>query len=364
MKKKKQKTTGPSETAAEYPDELKALIHSHGVFFDKLVELIPARFYLPPNDDASDNPRAYYQGLSKAAKAAAKKQSRANRKLLRRYRLDPEKIAQSSTLEVLKQSLESNAKTEAPTSGEDVARSIDLEENQNNKEDGTGSENAARNTVTYEELRQRLRKKIESLRGNRGSGGGDDGSNRSNRKGKEVGDNKGKKDLKRKRDGEGSSGKDAASGASEGEEIIEYGKVKLGDDELEGKKKKKKKLSKEKELERAKRLAEVKRENPNVAVRESWKAAEKRAMGVKVHDNPKLLRESMKKDKKRKEKNAEKWKDRVETQKKSKDERQQKRKENIEGRIHDKKMRKIAKREKKLLRAGFEGRKDEYITKD
>lgn len=367
-KKKKQKATVTSETPETATVDVKALIRSHSAFFDKLVELIPAKFYLPPNDDTSDNPKPYFHGLSKTAKASLKRQSKENRKLARRNRLDPEKIPHSSTLDLLKQSLESNARADVPPGEEegedgDTSRSIDLEENRNNVGDGNGSEKSGQTTVTYEELRQKLRRKIESLRGNRGGGADNDG-NKSVRKVKDDSGNKGRKEKKRKRDGEGSSGKDVISAENEGEEIIEYGKVKVGDDEMEGKKRKKKKMSKAKELERARRLEEVKRENPRVAEREWWKAAENRAMGVKVHDDPKLLRESMKKEKKRKEKNAEKWKERMKGQEKSKEGRQQKRKENIEGRIRDKKMRKIAKREKKLMRPGFEGRKDEYITKD
>ncbi|KAK4432692.1 hypothetical protein Salat_1031400 [Sesamum alatum] len=127
-------------------------------------------------------------------------------------------------------------------------------------------------------------------------------------------------------------------------------------------KNKKRKLSKAKELERAKRTEEVKRSNPSVDERESWKAATSRAMGVKVHDNARLIKESMKKEKRKKEKNKGKWKERVETQEKMKEEKQRKRKENIVGRINEKKMRKIAKREKKLMRPGFEGRKEGFIT--
>ncbi|KAJ0667001.1 putative ribosomal RNA-processing protein 14/surfeit locus protein [Helianthus annuus] len=84
-------------------------------------------------------------------------------------------------------------------------------------------------------------------------------------------------------------------------------------------------------------------------------------MGVKVHDDPKLLKRSLQKEKKRREKSAGKWKDKVETQEKMKEEKQAKRRGNIEERANQKKARKIAKREKKLMRPGFEGRKEGYI---
>ncbi|KAI5666945.1 hypothetical protein M9H77_16798 [Catharanthus roseus] len=352
---KKQKNCGGSaratptvaETSTPMPD-LKVLIHDHSLFFDKLVELIPAKFYLSQQDDVSDQPKAYFHGLSKAAKASLKRQSKQNLKLARRDRLDPEKIPQSSTLDLLKKSIQNwGENTETPVynnedGGTDVPNPINLEDQK---------------SVTYEELREKLRRKIELLRGNRGEKPRETNMNKSNKK---QGSENNEKERKRKRDDEETSEK----GATSIEEIIEYGKVRLDDDQVDGERKKKRKMSKVKELERAKRLEEVKRENPKIAEKEWWKTATNRAMGVKVHDDPKLLREKMKKEKKRKEKHAEKWKERTETQEKAKKERQQKRKENIAGKIKENKMRKIAKREKKLMRPGFEGRKEGYITQD
>ncbi|XP_022845217.1 ribosomal RNA-processing protein 14-C-like [Olea europaea var. sylvestris] len=357
---KKPKIIASSSTFTPIID-LKSVIRSHSQFFDHLVELIPAKFYLS-NDDADSKP--WYQGLSKAAKASLKQQSRVNVKLARRNRLDPENKSSSSTLHLLQQQINKMSESdpdelnrkgsfgdleEDGDEGEIRGKSVDLEE-------GVGNVNR-NESATYEELRQRLRRKIELLRGNRGEGGG-----------KKVDDKKVKNDgKKRKRaenDGEesGKSGNVDVNEGEDAEEIIEYGKVKLGGEEERKKKKKKKKMSKVKELERAKRLQEVKRENMGVAERESWRAATSRAMGVKVHDDARIIKESVKKEKRKKEKNAEKWKERVESQQKMKKERQQKRKDNIMGRIKEKKARKIAKREKKLTRPGFEGRKVGYIT--
>lgn len=99
-----------------------------------------------------------------------------------------------------------------------------------------------------------------------------------------------------------------------------------------------------------------------VSKKHSWKAATSRAAGMKVHDDPSLLRRSIQKEKKRHQKNAEKWKDRQQTTEKMKAEKQQKRSGNISQRIQDKKMRRIAKREKKLMRPGFEGRKEGFVN--
>ncbi|GAB2300968.1 hypothetical protein Dimus_035003 [Dionaea muscipula] len=57
--------------------DIKPLIHDHSLFFDKLVELMPVKFYLP--NDAQDKP--WFQGLSKAAKVEAKQKSIDNTKV-------------------------------------------------------------------------------------------------------------------------------------------------------------------------------------------------------------------------------------------------------------------------------------------
>lgn len=311
MKKKQNRSVS---TVAMAVTDLDTSIHSHAEFFDHLVELIPARFY-SQNDDIE---KPYIPGLSKTARASLKKQTKKNLKLARRQKFDPDH------------------KPDAPISeeGDEDVEPIDGAEEDNKEK---------LESVTYEGLRQKLRMKIESLRGNRGEGRPED--------------------RKRRRDWveERNEEKELKEDEEEAEEIIEYGKVRLGDDED---KKKKRKLSKSKELEMAKKLQEEKKEKPFVAEKESWSKATERAMGVKVHDDARLIKESIKKEKKRKEKNAEKWKERVDTQVKMKEERQKKRRDNIVGRINEKKSRRIAKREKKLMRPGFEGRKEGFITKD
>ncbi|CAL9124662.1 unnamed protein product [Musa textilis] len=80
--------------------DLEYLIHGHSLFFDRLVELIPARFYLPADED-----KPWFQGLSKDAKAAAKAESRVNLRVSRRACLDPAKSS-ATTLDLLRKSIE------------------------------------------------------------------------------------------------------------------------------------------------------------------------------------------------------------------------------------------------------------------
>ncbi|KAF8397929.1 hypothetical protein HHK36_016855 [Tetracentron sinense] len=320
------------------PDVDLKLIHQHALFFDNLVELIPAKFYLPVEDEA----KPWFQGLSKVAKASAKIESRENIKKARRARLDPEKS--STTLDLLKQNLE-NEKSESKKVAE-------VENTPSKSED---------RSVTYEELRQRLKRRIAECQLHRNAGASDKAKSEK----REI------QQAKRKRNAESGETKSEASNSSakiekdvtEASKELAFGHVKIVNEDELGKKKRK--LSKFQTLEKARKLEEAKKDPEKgeiISKKHSWQAATSRAAGIKVHDDPKLLKESIKKDKKKHQKNAEKWKDRIETWQKIKAEKQHTRSGNIAERIHDKKMRRIAKREKKLMRPGFEGRKDGFIN--
>ncbi|RYR21985.1 hypothetical protein Ahy_B03g067278 isoform A [Arachis hypogaea] len=327
MRKKKQKSVAETDTV----QDLDSVIQDHTLFFDKLIELIPAKFYLPDDKD-----KPWFQGLSKAKKAEAKRETKENIKKSRRERLDPENPP-AATLDLLKQNL--------------------------GKEKANESSDQDDRSVTYEELRQRLHRKLEEFRSSRENSGRAKKSEDRNVK-------RGFEGRKRKRGSENDENKAANKGskekakkdAAETSNELVFGHVKLTDGEMQNKKRR---LSKHKELERAKKLEEEKNDPEKgeaAAKKQLWKAAMDRASGIKVHDDPKLLEKSIRKEKKKQQKNAEKWKERIQTRDQLKAEKQQKRSNNISERIHHQKMRKIAKREKKLLRPGFEGRKEGFIT--
>uniref|UniRef100_A0ACD5YWR2 Uncharacterized protein n=1 Tax=Avena sativa TaxID=4498 RepID=A0ACD5YWR2_AVESA len=362
-------------------------VQGHALFFDALVQLIPPRFYLSVDDED----RPYYQGLSKSAKAAMKAQSRANIKAARRARLDPAGPP-SSTLDLLKKSVadqeaeeeeqdnsqdeSQESEDEATTEGDDDGNG-DEEEEEQQEEDGDGMEEipmapaavvSEDRSVTYEELRERLHRRITELRGNRCTR--PEFLNKPQKeKSKKVKGTKVKKGkdegTKRKReDAEDADGKDGKKHKKEADEKapdIVYGNV-LVDPKDARRRKKRKIKNKKKELEHAKRMQKAK-EDPKKASKMAWDVATRRAAGEKVHDNPKLIKESMKKDKKRQQKAAEQWKDRQKTVDSKRKEKQNARTENIRERAHEKKARKIEKREKKLMRPGFEGRKEGYVNK-
>jgi Surfeit locus protein 6/60S ribosome biogenesis protein Rrp14 len=370
-----------TSTANNSPGDLKTLIHEHSLFFDQLVELIPARFFLPYSGD--DKP--WFPGLSMSEKKKFKAQTRENIIKSRRDRLDP--TQPSSTLDLLKKSLaeEKESSDEEPEDDDDDDNNDDddEEEDEEQEQQDVGESEKAHNKVTltgelpvtYEELQERLRRRIAEL-----------ASGRNTRPESRLKQER-KKELKNKKKLKGESkknkdkDKDAASTSNSSkrkredgnDEIFSKNKKKnkvgeptditFGQVRIDGKdnKKRQKKLPKEKELERAKRLEEIKND-PEKGKKVSWKAAVSKAAGEKVHDNPKLLKQSIKREKKRQQKNAKKWKERELTVAKAKAEKQSKRTDNIRERIHQTKMRKIEKREKKLMRPGFEGKKEGYIN--
>ncbi|KAJ0960344.1 hypothetical protein J5N97_001828 [Dioscorea zingiberensis] len=220
--------------------DLKSMIHDHCIFFDRLVELIPARFYLPAPDD-----KPWFQGLSKAAKASAKRESRENLKKARRARHDPSNP--STTLDQLHKSIQP-AESEAPT-----------------MEAVLPSDRAG----TLEELRHRYHLKMEELRSTRNTKNPvkprDEKEKRKKNKGKKDDQAGDRLEGKRKReervvdDGDAKkvSKKVKVDGGGEALKDLSFSVVKMGDDEGKGKKKK---ISKTKALQRAEQLEEAKKD--------------------------------------------------------------------------------------------------------
>ncbi|KAF2273929.1 SURF6-domain-containing protein [Westerdykella ornata] len=114
----------------------------------------------------------------------------------------------------------------------------------------------------------------------------------------------------------------------------------------------------EKKRARLSALDEAKRKD--IEEKDAWLNAKKRAQGEKVHDDPALLRKSVKRLEKQKAKSKQEWKDRLTSVQKSQEARQKKREANLKKRKEEKgnkgskgKGKKPAKKVKK--RPGFEG---------
>jgi hypothetical protein len=335
MMKIKNRQKGVSKIV-DASQNLKSMIDENLPFFDKLIDLIPAKFYLPTDD----NEMPWFQGLSKGAKAEVKKRTKENIKKSKAGRLDANKPF-ATTLDLLKQFLRK----------ENVNDSDEVEGVVKRFMSGLDGDDRS---VTYEELRQRLHRKLEEFRSNSGNAKRDDRRIEFQEKKRKRGN---ETEMDENKPTTGDSAEKVKKDATEASKELVFGNVKLQDGEVQWKKRK---VSKQKVLERAKKLEELKKNDPEkgeaIAKKEAWIAAMKRASGIKVHDDPKLIKKSIQKRKKKKQKNAEKWEERVQSRDQLKEEKQQKRSANIAERINDKKMRKIAKREKRLLQPGFQGR--------
>ncbi|KAK9451737.1 surfeit locus protein 6-domain-containing protein [Limtongia smithiae] len=94
-----------------------------------------------------------------------------------------------------------------------------------------------------------------------------------------------------------------------------------------------------------------------VEEKERWKRAIKQAGGEKIRDDEAMLKKSLTKQRKRKEKSAKEWKDRKEGVEKGIKLRLKKREENIAARIDQIKKNRQKRASKKKKRAGFEGKR-------
>jgi hypothetical protein len=100
--------------------------------------------------------------------------------------------------------------------------------------------------------------------------------------------------------------------------------------------------------EKLKQLQQSNQEKADqIREKEDWKKAIQLAHGVKMKDNPKLLKKTLRKQEKKKEKSTKQWKERVDQLEQDNRRRQQDRLRHIQER---------KKHGKKTSRAGFEGR--------
>lgn len=319
-------------------------LSSHSAFFNHLVDLIPAKHYLAEADDRVD-----LRFLKRGERAAALEQFKRQHKEAKRENLNPEAI--KSTIDLQK------AKSEKEDAGR-AAR-------------GDAPSGAA--APSREALRAKLQERLAEMRKQR-KADEQEKKVQEAKKWRETTLDKSRKNAMEKRkhevlnvqqrhkdqepDAAERSGKIQRRDASGGDGGFTFSKVDFGGDG-HGRKGRAKPT-------KAELLAAAERRQAELADgkvdKDAWKSAAARAQGEKVLDDPRLLKKSMKKEAKLKKKKGQAWMERQAKQKEAQDARQSKRRENIQARITGKKDSKKAKREKKLLRAGFEGRKQGFIA--
>lgn len=392
-------------------------VRAHSDFFDKLVELIPARYYVPEEQ----NPDWSKFNKTKSAKALAKLEAKENSKKALRAKLQP---GAQSTLEKIKSKARGDSgaaggDASASDASEDEANESDFEEGVSDEDkeledasdasededeedeapaagpkppatpagapptaNGWSVDSAGGNRL--EELRERLQAKIAASRVARKA----EESQEKAAKAKEWREEKKKAKAERKRkekaDAKASGGADGLDEAKQkrsrvtesddSESDEDASNLQFGRVEVEGKvggPAKKKRASKEallkKALSQRREIEDAGGEDTaagkKVAERYSWDAALARAGGEKVLNDPKLLQKSVKNEQRMKKKSAEKWAARVDRTEEQMAAKQKKRKDSLKNRASAKVEKRIEKREKKRNRPGFEGRSQAPINK-
>eukprot|EP00958_Prasinococcus_capsulatus_P019199 scaffold2339_cov368-Prasinococcus_capsulatus_cf.AAC.8 len=408
--------------------------HSH--FFDRLVQLIPASYYLPGDDHPSGAER-YYRGQSQKAKdkleqkATSKKAKRTKVsqhtdfalspvrpksrlvQLCGARQLDPNNAAKLDTLQAQKDKVEEDArKLREEAEGHDGAAITPEPEAAAKK----------RAPSSMDELRSRLQKKVQEFRNQRNADKAAKAKQwrdqahkasksptskvRGGRKSKEQMKSKGGSngigdDSKGKRERETANGHHEPGGggkkvkrAAEGTDYevhpaeqtrmkampitpektyvdvsIAYNRFEDKESDMKFKPKAgKRKLDAKTELVKATKLQQRLKQDAedgfkrNLAEKHAWTAALQRADGKKVKDDPKRLKNTVKREQKLKEKRKVAWEERQKAQEEQQAAKQQKRKANLKARRDGKIQRKLEKREKKLSRPGFEGRRDTFLN--
>jgi len=235
-----------------------------------------------------------------------------------------------------------------------------------------------------EELKRRLREKLNALRAKRSAPPLTDEPSLEPPK-KRVKTEKNKKKEKRKKkhkqpptpsqtqaQGQSQTQQSAAQQTQKPQQQndIEYGKFDIGSTGpvptyLTKRKPSKTALLKQAQ-EKKQKLQELKgtEEGEALIKQEAWTTAKKKLIGEKVFDDPDRLKKSIKRDEQKKKKSKKEWDQRIRTQRNQQISAQKKREENISAAKEKRKERKLGiKPRKPSKRAGFEGEKKQVINK-
>lgn len=317
------------------------LLKAHSEYFDRLVNLVPAKVYL--NIDAD---RTAVKFLRRAERDAAKATFKQQYKIAKQAKLDPD--GAKTTVQI-----QNDGK------GVQTDPEIAFE----------APESVSCPAGPREELQKRLQKKLQTFRTNRKAEERKAAKERA-KNWRDKAFDSGRKAAKQKVEAVTPSLKQelrlpmqAQNEQTNKDSSLKFTRLDFGDS-----RRKKRKQSKEALLA----AAEVRQAAAGELIatpegraqlqKDAWNAALARAQGEKVKDDPKLLRKSLKSESKMKAKKTAAWKERLKSQHEAQATKQQKRRDNIGARVKAKVEKKKVRREKKLLRAGFEGRKQGFIA--
>jgi len=363
-------------------------LQTNNLFFDELVDKIPTKLYSAGQSGADDYNPKYWKGHSKESKVTRKAK---NKQLSKRATFDPATLAKRTT--ETKQRLENDDNNHATKSTVTTTTlSPDLDHNKSR----------------IEALREKLHAKLAEKRGNRPSDPNTISkraarrAEKKKRQAEAIQRNKKKSTSNAEKDNNNKRFKMSNNSGEKGDPAtdlaqVDFGRLAglnpIGNSNYTEVNKALKNLSKSKNLEKLladaenkkQRLEELKKsgkqEDKKKAANIEWGNMIKEATGERVKDDPAKIKKTLKRKAVKKQKSAKAWKTRMESTQQKMDERQNIRNHNLNKRKEggsvaanlsskrievegDNKNDKTSKNGRRFSRAGFEGRKQDFLNKN
>ena len=310
----------------------------HSEVFNSMLQLIPTGFYVMKDEDFIQSTKYFQNKKQKTSKEVHKEK----RMKTKRRKLDP------------------SINEEEPGSDNEAVIPSDNEEGVAYEEPSLAVNIAEVKSLPLDELKEKLRKKIETMRAVRNP----DGESKSKkRKSKDETTKAAKKPRVSQSEANEKKVSTASINPAEDGEQLEFNRLKI-DSKISKIKKKHGKKELEFMLDKAKKqqkkIEEVAKLDSEKAKKllteDKWKKAMTKAVGIKKKDDPVLLQRSIKKLDKQKKRSEKEWKDRKEAQDQVKVKKQVKREKNIKERVEKKKKQNILRR-----KSGGKGTKRKII---
>ena len=336
-------------------DPLEDRLRTYSAYFTTMVDLIPAKFYLtkdPEMDESLQSSKYWVNKKSKAPKQSVKEAT----KRARRMKLDPDN--QKTNIEQQRDALDLEAKSSAQVECEDFNEGL-----VNPQKKGFSVETVR--STELSDLRERLKAKVDSLRGKRKVREVEP-EQKALKKQKVMEKRKRRKEARqnKKRHQQNvaatKAGKERPSIKEESGKIV-FSKFDFSvpSKQANGTKHKndyRRLLAKaeatEKKLEELKR--NDKKRGEELQERLEWRKAMDLAKGEKVKDNPKLIKKTLKRLEKKKSQSHKQWMERASQEQQQREKRQELRRKHIQERVEHIKAKKSKKRFKKGKRTpGF-----------
>ena len=328
-------------------DGLEERLRRHSATFEAMVELIPAKYYIMQDDSDQFNSKYWVNRKQRAPKQSVKDAS----KKAKRLKLDPD--SHKSFRELQEEEARREAESERGEESEEEEEVNDHTRLQN----GFSVERIKSGDLN--ELRERLKAKVEELRGKRKAGDTEEGHAQKRQKRMDRKQRKKEMRLKEKQRKTSKqvsriSIKDSRPSLEDKSGRIVYSKFDFSTPVKEwepaGKKKDYKKLlakaeASQRKLEELKKKDEKKGEDLEEKL--NWQKAVELAKGTKLKDNPKQLKKTIKRLGKKKNRSQKQWEERVKQEKQTKDRRQELRQKHIQERTEQIKAKKMKKRIKR-----------------